>query len=237
MEGPLVDPALHSFISIAPIPLRHGMTLGELAWFFNKHILKNPAQLHVLKMKGYSRNVKMKELLAALSPNVHCIDSCYGYSFLGMLGDIEPFDVGVGTSFAFQCIMLPESYLFSACNWDKLRGVLAKYGVQTVHYSYFSERKKKMLSGLRLQISDINHLESFSLLLEVVSFFKQAGIQFKYSRTFDKAAGTGLMRKVCDGDCSRVAFIRMVNAGLDSFIKKARDSFMYSPEPYVVKVQ
>ncbi len=35
MEGPLVDPTLISFISIASIPLRHGMTVGELAEYFN----------------------------------------------------------------------------------------------------------------------------------------------------------------------------------------------------------
>ena len=55
MEGPLVEPELKSFISIASIPLRHGMTVGELARYFNTHILKKKAPLQVVAMKQYSR--------------------------------------------------------------------------------------------------------------------------------------------------------------------------------------
>ena len=44
MEGPLVEPDLTSFISIASIPLRHGMTIGELARYFNQHVLEKPIQ-------------------------------------------------------------------------------------------------------------------------------------------------------------------------------------------------
>ena len=41
MEGPLVEPELKSFISIASIPVRHGLTIGELALYFNKSVLDN----------------------------------------------------------------------------------------------------------------------------------------------------------------------------------------------------
>jgi len=37
VEGPLVAPGHESFVGIAPIPIRHGLTLGELARFFNAH--------------------------------------------------------------------------------------------------------------------------------------------------------------------------------------------------------
>lgn len=82
MEGPLVEPPLKSFISIAEIPLRHGMTVGELAHFFNMHTVKTPAQLYVVPMKHYERHHGIGTTLkTALSPNITSIDSCYGYSF------------------------------------------------------------------------------------------------------------------------------------------------------------
>lgn len=237
MEGPLVDPTLISSISIAPIPIRHGMTMGELAWYFNKHVLDKPAQLHVVKMKDYSRNMKMKELMVALSPNVHCLQSCFGYSFLGIMGDIRPFDVGISTDFSFQCITLPDSYLSPRCNWGQLRGILARYGVQSIPYSYMNGRKNKLYTGLRVQVVDINAVASFSLLIDMIEFFKNSGVSFDFSPTFDKAAGTTFLRKFCNGTCSRMALVRMINSGLESFEKKAHDSFIYSPAPLVVKLK
>ena len=35
VEGPVLDPELVSFAGYYPLPLRHGMTMGEMAWFFN----------------------------------------------------------------------------------------------------------------------------------------------------------------------------------------------------------
>ena len=78
MEGPLVEPELKSFISIAPIPLRHGMTIGELARYFNTYVLKQSADLHVVPMRYYNRK-PMTTLLHQLSPNIPSIQACYGY--------------------------------------------------------------------------------------------------------------------------------------------------------------
>ena len=70
MEGPLVEPELISFISIAPIPLRHGMTVGELAEYFNEHILEKKAALKVVEMKDYERTHGIAHLPSPLSPNI-----------------------------------------------------------------------------------------------------------------------------------------------------------------------
>ena len=59
VEGPVLDPELISFVGIAEIPIRHGMTVGELALFFNrKEILKtgNTADLKIIKMKNWKRS-------------------------------------------------------------------------------------------------------------------------------------------------------------------------------------
>jgi uncharacterized protein YbbC (DUF1343 family) len=56
IEGPLVAPGLESFIGIAPIPIRHGMTTGELALYFNaEHSLG--AELTVVPMRGWQRSM------------------------------------------------------------------------------------------------------------------------------------------------------------------------------------
>jgi uncharacterized protein YbbC (DUF1343 family) len=56
IEGPLVAPGLESFIGIAPIPIRHGMTTGELAQYFNTEYSLG-ADLTVIAMRGWQRRM------------------------------------------------------------------------------------------------------------------------------------------------------------------------------------
>ena len=54
VEGNILKETLHSFVGFAPMPMRHAMTMGELARFFNKE-LKIEADLEVIPMQGYKR--------------------------------------------------------------------------------------------------------------------------------------------------------------------------------------
>jgi len=60
VEGPLVEPGLASFVGIAPIPVRHGLTVGELARFFNAEFGLG-ADLTVIPMTGWRRELWFDE--------------------------------------------------------------------------------------------------------------------------------------------------------------------------------
>lgn len=236
MEGPVVDTSLRSFISIASIPLRHGMTVGELARYFNTKVLATPAELRVVPMKDYTRTMKVDVLRAGLSPNLQSLESCYGYSFLGILGEIEPFDVCVGTPLAFQVIALPDTHKIAAYEWNKLHAMLARKGIKSSYYSYYNRKRKQTLSGLRLHIADIDQLDSFAVLVDVLKFFRDAGVTLSFSQLFDKAVGTSLLRGVCKGFCEQNQLVERVGRDLDTFIQDAKDSLLYEPAPRVVKL-
>lgn len=232
MQGPLVESDLLSFISIASIPLRHGMTIGELAWYFNTHVLDKPARLHVITMRGYDRsNGFGVELLAQLSPNLQSLQSCYGYSFLGLLGEIEPFDVGVGTDMSFRCIALPVSLHVPATTWKKLQTLLSSYGIESSFYHHVNPKTNKQSRGLRLEFSDSGKMHSFELFIELLLFFKQAAIPFSFSASFDKAVGTRRVKDVVAGSVSKDLFFSDINRVLQEFKQRAQKSFFYSPFP------
>jgi len=234
MEGPLVDPDLISFISIAPIPLRHGMTIGELAWYFNKHVLEKPVALHVIKMKNYDRSKGfIGELINPLSPNLQSLQSCYGYSFLGLLGEIEPFDVGVGTNMAFRCIMLPESMNINPTVWKQLEKILHAFGVKSFAYKHINKKNKKAYNGLRLEFGDSNELHAFELFITMLRFFKKENIPFSFSASFNKAVGTKKVQELIAGNISRNQFFNNIYKDLRQFYKKAYDSFLYEPLPEI----
>ncbi len=56
VEGPKLEPGFESFVGIAPIPLRHGLTLGELARWINQR-LQPQTDLTVVPMRGWQRSL------------------------------------------------------------------------------------------------------------------------------------------------------------------------------------
>jgi len=69
------------------VPLRYGMTIGEVASYYNKYVLRKPINLQVIPMTNYSRCIESGSMLAcSLSSEIKNIDSCYGYSFFRITG-------------------------------------------------------------------------------------------------------------------------------------------------------
>ena len=56
IEGPVLSQNLSSFVGLYPLPIRHGMTIGEIMLYLNKEFSVN-ASLEIIKMHGYSREL------------------------------------------------------------------------------------------------------------------------------------------------------------------------------------
>lgn len=219
------------------IPTRYGMTIGELAHYYNSFVLTKPIDLQVIPMSNYNRSAEPGSMLAcSLSSNIKNIDSCYGYSFLGLLGEVAPFDIGIGTDKAFQCMLLPDSLKFPTHKWQELDVVLHNAGIESKPYRYYSARKKQYYSGLRLHIHDINHFSSFKTLLSVLTFFKSNKVKLQFSPSFDKAIGSGKVRLLMQDSISYAQLTEHMNNDLQSFFKKACGCFIYKPYPKMVHV-
>jgi len=81
MQGPVLDPKFSSFVGIAPIPLRHGMTLGELALYLNA-VQGFRAKLKVIPMKGWMRGMWFDQTglkWVPPSPNLPSFESALVY--------------------------------------------------------------------------------------------------------------------------------------------------------------
>lgn len=81
MEGNLLTPELFSFVGPYTMPMRHGMTMGELAIMFNKE-LSVGCDLSVIRMEGWQRSMYWAETglpWAVPSPNMPITESAYVY--------------------------------------------------------------------------------------------------------------------------------------------------------------
>lgn len=237
VEGPLVDADLKSFIGVAPIPLRHGMTVAELARYFNKNCFENKADLRIVPMIGYQNTQQnIAQCAMNLSPNIQNLQACYGYSFLGLLGEIRPFDLAIGTPLAFQCIMLPHDLNVSSAFWATLRSALAQHAIQSTNFSYYSTRKKKRMVGLRIAIQDIEKVSTCALLGALVRAAHKHGIQLTFSQAFDKAIGSSKARPSFPDPIAWSRFMQSTTDAVKRFCKQAEAAYLYKPLPLCISL-
>lgn len=107
-DGPVLDTALKSFVGIAPIPVVHGLTLGEYARMANgEGWLRGrvQCQLTVIPVKGYRHNM-LYELPVRPSPNLPDMTSVYLYPSL-CLFEGAAVSVGRGTPKPFHMFGFP----------------------------------------------------------------------------------------------------------------------------------
>ena len=108
IEGPLTDPDKLNFTSYHPIPVRHGMTIGELAKLFNQERKFN-CDLRVVEMDGWRRAMWLDETNLTWvnpSPNMRSLAEATLYPGIGLL-ETTNVSVGRGTDTPFELLGAP----------------------------------------------------------------------------------------------------------------------------------
>lgn len=108
VEGPVLDKKLESFVGYHSIPVRHGMTLGELARLFNKE-RKIGADLEVIAVEGWRRaDLFDRTGLVWInpSPNMRTLAAALLYPGIGLL-ETTNVSVGRGTDRPFEVFGAP----------------------------------------------------------------------------------------------------------------------------------
>lgn len=127
LEGPMLEPGFESFVGQFPIPMRHGMTVAELAKLFNEHHGIG-APLEVVPMEGWSRELYFDETEIPWimpSPNMPTLDTAIVYPGT-VLFEGTMVSEGRGTTRPFELIGAPwldGAALTARLNQLKLAGV------------------------------------------------------------------------------------------------------------------
>ena len=108
VQGPVLDADLRSFTGYHPLPVRHGMTIGELAALFNeeRHL---GVDLHVIAMRGYARGSWYDDTGLAWtppSPNLPTVEAATLYPAVGLVEGANV-SVGRGTATPFELVGAP----------------------------------------------------------------------------------------------------------------------------------
>ena len=129
IEGPLLDSGFASFVGQFPIPLRHGMTIGELARLFNDRF-DIGAELEVIPLEGWSRSMYHDDAGAPWvipSPNLPTLDSAVVYPGAVLL-EGTLLSEGRGTTRPFELFGAP------GIDSDRLAGTLNALELPGAHF-------------------------------------------------------------------------------------------------------
>ncbi len=182
VEGPLLDQNLESFVGCYDMPLRHGMTFGELATMANAEQHWN-ASLHVIQMKNWERGDWFDAGTLRWvnpSPNMRSLNAALLYPGLAMLEFDTNYSVGRGTDAPFEQIgadWMDGEVVAQYLNSRFIPGVRA---YATSFRPTASNFEGVQIEGVRFVITDREAFDSTRLGIEIA-----AAIQKLYPAKLD----------------------------------------------------
>ena len=200
MEGPILRfPEYSSFIGLYPVPLRHGMTAGELARLFNARFLPRPARLTVVPMDGWRRGDWFESTglpWVLPSPNLPSVDAAVVYPGQVMLEGTN-LSEGRGTTRPFELCGAPwldGNVLARVLNTLDLTGVRFREAWFTPTFSKFAGQR---CGGVQLHVRD---REAFQPVLTTIALLAEvrrlAGDRLEFHGDyFDRVLGHARVRE------------------------------------------
>lgn len=221
VEGVVLEDRFETFVGVDNIPMAHGMTVGELARFFNREI---GADLAVVPMEGYTRDMIFQDTgleWIPTSPNIPDIESVFCYMATG-LGE----GTGIRMGDKFKWIGGPgiDSVKFA----ELLNGA----GLPGVKYI---PEDMGSLGGVRLQITDYRTFNPVKSGLYALAYARQlTGFKVPKSGStpasvvmFDKIMGTDRVGKWLEQNLSPQEIESLYAAELEAFKKERKQYLIY----------
>ncbi len=228
VEGPVMDADLHSFVGYFPLPVRHGMTVGELAEMFNheKHL---GVDLHVIRMRGWQRTDWLDETGLEWrnpSPNLRNLTEEVLYPGVAMVEGSDV-SVGRGTDTPFELLGAPW------INAQRLAEYLNKRRIQGVRFLpvTFTPRSDRFQGqachGVQIVLLDRQALDSPELGVELASALHRLFPKnFELDKTLRLVGSRQVLDEIRGGkDPRRIAYLWQEN--LEQFRALRRHYLLY----------
>ena len=170
VQGPLADSAHLSFTSYHPVPVRHGMTMGELARMFNSERKIN-ARLMVVPMQGWLRGDWFDSTSVAWvnpSPNLRSLNEATLYPGVALVEGTNV-SVGRGTDTPFEVLGAPWINARQLAGYLNARDLAGIRFVPTSFTPSASNYANQLCQGVNMIVTDRNVLDSPEMGVELAA--------------------------------------------------------------------
>ncbi|MEE3952126.1 exo-beta-N-acetylmuramidase NamZ domain-containing protein [Peribacillus frigoritolerans] len=231
VDGPVLEPEFSSFVGLYPIPLKHGMTVGELATLFNKEF-KIGADLKVIKMKGWKRDMDYDDTglpFVLPSPNMPTVSTTFVYPATGLIEGTNVSE-GRGTTKPFELIGAP--YI----NSDELAGKLNALRLPGVKFRAasftptFSKHAGKLSHGVEIYITDREEFKAVPTGLHIIKTIQDlypGDFEFLAANNFNLLIGNGWIMSRIKAGSTVNEILKEYQVKQDAFKKVRKNYLLY----------
>ncbi|WP_456370307.1 exo-beta-N-acetylmuramidase NamZ family protein [Thermodesulfatator atlanticus] len=234
IEGPLLQEEFFSFVGMARIPLRHGLTIGEIALYF-KHILGIDVSLRVVTLEGWKRNMLFPETglpWIPPSPNMPTFQTALLYPGMVLLEGTN-LSEGRGTTTPFELLGAPWLNTKIVENLRKIPGLFIQ---KTSFIPWFDKWAGRLCQGLRLMVNDISCFEPVKAVLAILGeilkeheefAFRTPPYEYEWQKLpFDIIVGTNMVRELLvNGEIN--VLLQELDKGIDEYQEETRPIRLY----------
>jgi uncharacterized protein YbbC (DUF1343 family)/CubicO group peptidase (beta-lactamase class C family) len=228
VQGPVMDKDLKSFVGYLPMPVRHGMTMGELASMFNKEN-RIGVKLRVVKMRGYQRSDWYDEtglMWVNPSPNLRTLTETILYPGVALVEGANV-SVGRGAEAPFELLGAP---------WMKAKEV-AEYlnrrkiqGVRFIPVDFIpksSRFENQLCHGIQIVLTDRQALDSPALGVEIASaLYRLYPNDFQLDKTLPLIGSREVLQAIKDAQDPN-SIVQNWQAPLEQFFKLRSKYLLY----------
>ncbi|MBU01211.1 MAG: hypothetical protein CME14_08120 [Gemmatimonadetes bacterium] len=199
VQGNLLKPGYETFVGMYPVPMRHGMTVGELARLYVGEFGLE-VDLHLVPLDGWTRDMTFDQTQLPWippSPNMPSLESALAYPGT-CLFEGTPISVGRGTDRAFQWVGAPwldGVQLAESLNGYGINGVRFESTTFTPRNSGDRKFEGQEVSGVVLIPESTDYDASKAAVAMLVETYSMSGDNWLWAEAhFDRLAGTDSLR-------------------------------------------
>jgi uncharacterized protein YbbC (DUF1343 family) len=240
IEGNVLDPEYRSFVGLHPLPVRHGMTVGELALLFRRE-LQLDVELRVVRMRGFRREMAFEETglpWILPSPNMPTVDTAFVYPG-GCLVEGTNLSEGRGTTRPFELVGAPWINPFRLAEALWAEGIPGAAFRPVFFTPTFQKHAGQLCGGVQVHVTNRRTFPAYLTYLLLIDHARRQDPErflwrdppYEYElvkRPFDILCGTDSIRRAIEQGVSPRALVPTWRLALEGFRSRRAACLLYS---------
>lgn len=240
LQGPVLEPKFISFVGMYTVPIRHGMTIGELCTMINSEMAIG-ADLKVIRMKGWRRAMFFNDTglrWTMPSPNMPALSTAFVYPGMCLLEGTN-ISEGRGTTRPFEIFGAPWLDAFTTASvLEKKR--LAGVSFRPISFiPTFQKYKHQLCGGLHIHVLNRKKFNPVTTGIEIIKtvrnmyprHFKWRRPPYEFEKKkmpFDILVGNEWIRKSIETNKSVSSMTVKWQRDLHSFARRRKKYLLYN---------